>query len=90
MIKHRHSSFLGEILQHIPLLHFEMLAGLLTDVLLIIKSLYTISGLCLFFEEPDKPSSVEPVSEAGLSPVPRPAFPEFVTVLVYFPSRSLL
>ena len=30
--------------------------------------MYTITGLCLFFEEPNKPSSVEPVSEAGLSP----------------------
>ena len=28
MLKHRHSSFSGEILQNIPLLHFEMLAGL--------------------------------------------------------------
>ena len=36
---------------------------------LIIKSLYAITGLCLFFEKPNKPSSVEPVSEAGLSPV---------------------
>ena len=34
----------------------------------------------MFFEETNKPSSVEPVSEAGLSPVPRPAFPSFVTV----------
>ena len=30
MLKHRHSSFFsGEILQNIPILHFEMLAGLL-------------------------------------------------------------
>ena len=28
---------------------------------------------------PNKPSSVEPVSEAGLSPSPRPVFPQFVT-----------
>ena len=28
MLKQRHSSFSGEILQNIPLLHFEMLAGL--------------------------------------------------------------
>ena len=27
----------------------------------------------------NKPSSVEPVSEAGLSPSPRPVFPQFVT-----------
>ena len=29
---------------------------------------------------PNKPLSVEPVSEAGLSPSPRPVFPQFVTI----------
>ena len=43
-----------------------------------VSSRKVIIGLCLFSEECNKPSSVEPVSEAGLSPVPRPAFPQFV------------
>ena len=45
MLKHRHSSFSGEIIQNIPLLHFEMLAGLMVPQSTPTDTLYIDTGL---------------------------------------------